>query len=165
MANRKNFGIAKPAKSIRRLPASGKSTICTYDRTELAAPDNRCWTAECTFVTGDKDTFYLDGAVRLLDQSLKQLGSDAEVILLLGRGHVDYLTPEFYTGVRGQMTDLFRRLNPATTINQSRERRMVRKPAIKFPQLRKKLEKARQRDDAETKEIRNPSLEGEVRRG
>jgi hypothetical protein len=27
----------------------------------------------------------------------------------------------------------------------SRERRMVRKPAIKFPQLRKKLEKARPR--------------------
>ena len=44
-------------------------------------------------ITGDKDTFYLDGAVRLLDQSLKQLGSDAEVILLPGRGHVDYLTP------------------------------------------------------------------------
>jgi pimeloyl-ACP methyl ester carboxylesterase len=70
-------------------------------------------------VTGDKDTFYLDGAVRLLDQSLKQLGSDAEVILLPGRGHIDYLTPEFHTGVRGQMTDLFRRLNASGATESS----------------------------------------------
>lgn len=63
-------------------------------------------------ITGDKDTFYLDGAVRLLDQSLKQLGSDAEVILLPGRGHIDYLTPEFYARVLRQMSDLFRQLNP-----------------------------------------------------
>ncbi len=64
-------------------------------------------------ITGEKDTFYLDGAVRLLDQSLKQLGSDAEVVLLSGRGHIDYLTPEFYAGVRAQMSDLYRRLNAA----------------------------------------------------
>ncbi len=64
-------------------------------------------------ITGDKDTFYLDGAVRLLDRSLKQLGSDAEVVLLPGRGHIDYLTPEFFAGVRAQMSDLYRRLNAA----------------------------------------------------
>ncbi len=51
--------------------------------------------------------------MRLLDQSLKQLGSDAEVILLPGRGHIDYLTPEFYAGVRQQMSELYRQLNPS----------------------------------------------------
>ena len=58
---------------------------------------------------GDKDTFYLDGATRLLDQSLKQLGSDAEVVFLPGRGHNDYINADFYANVRHEMSDLFRR--------------------------------------------------------
>jgi S-formylglutathione hydrolase FrmB len=37
--------------------------------------------------TGNLDTFYLDGATRLLGQSLKKLGSDARVELLAGKDH------------------------------------------------------------------------------
>jgi pimeloyl-ACP methyl ester carboxylesterase len=58
-------------------------------------------------IVGDRDTFYLDGAVRKLAESLKQLGSDAEVTFLPGRGHSDLLTPAFYHSIRRQMTELF----------------------------------------------------------
>ncbi|MGQ0579988.1 MAG: alpha/beta hydrolase-fold protein, partial [Betaproteobacteria bacterium] len=37
--------------------------------------------------TGDIDTFYLDGAARLLQQSLRDLGSDAVVEMFPGRDH------------------------------------------------------------------------------
>jgi S-formylglutathione hydrolase FrmB len=60
---------------------------------------------------GGQDTFYLDGAVRLLQDSLRQLGSDAEVTILFGRGHTDYVNAVFLQSVRHQMSDLFLRLN------------------------------------------------------
>jgi hypothetical protein len=37
--------------------------------------------------TGDVDTFYLDGAARLLQKSLRDLGSDAVVEMFPGRDH------------------------------------------------------------------------------
>src|SRR5262249_7034954 len=36
---------------------------------------------------GDMDNFYLDGAARLLGESLKKLGSDAKVELFAGKDH------------------------------------------------------------------------------
>ena len=60
-------------------------------------------------IVGDHDTYYLDGAVRKLADSLKQLDSDAEVTFLSGRGHSDLLTPEFYHSLRQQMSELFRK--------------------------------------------------------
>lgn len=39
---------------------------------------------------GEKDTFYLDGAVRLLKESLSALGSDAEVRIIDGMAHGMY---------------------------------------------------------------------------
>jgi hypothetical protein len=36
---------------------------------------------------GGADTFYLDGATRLLQESLKRLGSDAKVEIFPGRDH------------------------------------------------------------------------------
>ena len=38
---------------------------------------------------GEKDTFYLEGAVRLLKQTLDDLGSDAVVEILQGRSHMN----------------------------------------------------------------------------
>ena len=43
---------------------------------------------------GDEDTFYLDGAVRLLKKSLKKLGSDAEVKILKGYDHGSIMLAE-----------------------------------------------------------------------
>jgi hypothetical protein len=37
--------------------------------------------------SGEMDNFYLDGAARLLKESLAKLGSDAEVVMVPGMGH------------------------------------------------------------------------------
>lgn len=39
---------------------------------------------------GQVDSFYLEGAVKLLDVSLRALGSDAEVVIVEGMGHATY---------------------------------------------------------------------------
>jgi hypothetical protein len=58
--------------------------------------------------TGSLDTFYLDGAVVQLADSLKRLGSDAEVTVLAGESHSSLLTPEFFRKMRRQMTAKYR---------------------------------------------------------
>ena len=44
-------------------------------------------------ITGDLDTFYLEGAVRLLKESLARLGSDAGVEIIANRDHSTLLDP------------------------------------------------------------------------
>jgi S-formylglutathione hydrolase FrmB len=58
---------------------------------------------------GELDTFYLEGAVRRLHETLQQLGSDAEIRMLPGENHSSLLTPELFAGIRKQMTESFRR--------------------------------------------------------
>jgi hypothetical protein len=53
---------------------------------------------------GTLDTFYLDGAVLRLADSLKRLGSDAEIIIVPGADHGSILTAEYFHRVRRQMT-------------------------------------------------------------
>jgi hypothetical protein len=53
---------------------------------------------------GSLDTFYLDGAVALLAETLKKLGSDAEITILAGESHSSFLTPEFFQKTRRQMS-------------------------------------------------------------
>jgi pimeloyl-ACP methyl ester carboxylesterase len=60
-------------------------------------------------IVGDVDTFYLDGAVKRLAQSLQQLGSDAEVSILPAKGHGDYINAEYHANIRRQMNELFQR--------------------------------------------------------
>jgi S-formylglutathione hydrolase FrmB len=63
--------------------------------------------------TGSIDTFYLEGAVRRLAESLKALGSDAEVTVVEGKDHANLLTPEFFQTIRRQMSEAFLRAHPA----------------------------------------------------
>lgn len=56
---------------------------------------------------GTEDTFYLEGATRLLRDSLRELGSDAEVNLVPG-SHGSVLTREYFAGRTRQMEELFR---------------------------------------------------------
>ena len=58
---------------------------------------------------GDLDTFYLDGATRLLKQSLADLKSDAVVEFFPGKDHGNFVTPEFRQRVRREMTSAFLR--------------------------------------------------------
>jgi pimeloyl-ACP methyl ester carboxylesterase len=44
-------------------------------------------------IVGSQDTYYLEGSVRLLAKVLHELGSDAEIVLVPARGHVDIFDP------------------------------------------------------------------------
>ena len=56
---------------------------------------------------GTEDTFYLNGATELLGESLKKLGSDAEVTLIPG-SHGSILTPQYFARRKEQMEKSFR---------------------------------------------------------
>ncbi len=59
--------------------------------------------------TGSLDTFYLEGAVALLAETLKGLGSDADVVILPGEDHGSLLRPALYTKIRREMGAAFQR--------------------------------------------------------
>ncbi len=59
--------------------------------------------------TGELDTFYLNGAVEKLAQSLRTLGSDAQVAIVPGKGHGDLLTPELRRQMRREMSAAVKR--------------------------------------------------------
>ena len=60
-------------------------------------------------VTGSLDTFYLEGAVRKLGETLRQLGSDAEVTIVEGADHGSVLSPDVVNGIRRQMSETYRK--------------------------------------------------------
>ncbi|MCS6776919.1 MAG: alpha/beta hydrolase-fold protein [Chloroherpetonaceae bacterium] len=57
---------------------------------------------------GDQDTFYLEGAVKLLQQDLKRLNADAVVEIVPG-DHGSMLTPELRARMGRQMAERYRR--------------------------------------------------------
>jgi S-formylglutathione hydrolase FrmB len=63
-------------------------------------------------VMGDLDTFYLEGATKLLKASLERLGSDAAVELVPGKDHGSVLTPELAKRIDGEMHAAVRRYLP-----------------------------------------------------
>lgn len=58
---------------------------------------------------GAEDTFYLDGATRLLQKSLKDLGSDAVVEIILGRDHGSLLDQALRDRMAREMTETIKR--------------------------------------------------------
>jgi S-formylglutathione hydrolase FrmB len=63
-------------------------------------------------VMGDMDTFYLEGATKLLKSSLERLGSDASVELVPGKDHGSVLTPELAARIDREMRAAVRRYLP-----------------------------------------------------
>jgi hypothetical protein len=61
--------------------------------------------------TGAVDTFYLEGAVRLLQQTLAQRGSDAVIEILPGRDHSTLLAADMKARISREMTETLRRAN------------------------------------------------------
>ena len=59
--------------------------------------------------TGADDTFYLEGAVRLLRESLKKLGGDADVEIVPGRDHGTLLDKRMRERISREMADAYRR--------------------------------------------------------
>ncbi len=60
-------------------------------------------------MTGELDTFYLDGAVRKLAAALKALGSDAVVEIVPGKDHGNLLTAELTARIRREMSEAYSR--------------------------------------------------------
>jgi hypothetical protein len=58
---------------------------------------------------GDVDTFYLDGATRLLKESLAALKSDAVVEMIPDRDHFNLMTQELAQRIRAEITEAFLR--------------------------------------------------------
>jgi hypothetical protein len=58
---------------------------------------------------GDEDTFYLEGAVVLLKEALKRLGSDAVVELFPGRHHGNLVDRKLRERIAREMAEQFRR--------------------------------------------------------
>ncbi len=63
--------------------------------------------------TGSLDTFYLEGAVRLLQESLEKLGSDAVVEVIEGRDHGNLLDAALSERIDDQMHRTVSRFSPA----------------------------------------------------
>lgn len=63
-------------------------------------------------IQGELDTFYLDGATRLLKQSLAALKSNAVVEMVPGRDHSDLVTLELALRFRAEMTESFLKHHP-----------------------------------------------------
>ena len=66
---------------------------------------------------GDKDTFYLEGATRLLGDTLKKLGSDATVVLFAGKDHSSLMDAELRTRINKEMAQA---LQTGRQINSNR---------------------------------------------
>ncbi|MBI3865774.1 MAG: hypothetical protein HY290_28205 [Planctomycetia bacterium] len=56
---------------------------------------------------GEVDTFYLEGATRLLKESLAKLKSDAVVEIIPGRNHFDLITAELNQRMRAEIVQTF----------------------------------------------------------
>ncbi len=65
-------------------------------------------TGKLHVVMGKEDTFYLEGATRLLKESLAELESDAVVELVPDRDHMNLLTSAVKDRIRREMTAAFR---------------------------------------------------------
>jgi hypothetical protein len=59
--------------------------------------------------TGSEDTFYLDGAVVLLKESLAKLGSDAAVEVVPGRDHGNLIDAKMRERMNKEMAEAFRK--------------------------------------------------------
>lgn len=60
-------------------------------------------------ITGDLDTFYLEGAVKRLKQTLTKVGSDAEIEIVPGKDHGTVLTPALQDRIGKEMMESFKK--------------------------------------------------------
>lgn len=61
---------------------------------------------------GDLDTFYLEGATKLLKESQAKLGSDAVIELFAGRDHSSLMTSGLRRRIAKEMAEAFRKYHP-----------------------------------------------------
>jgi S-formylglutathione hydrolase FrmB len=71
-----------------------------------------------TVIMGGADDFYLDGAARILKQTLERLGSDARVFIEPGLDHGSIMGSEPYRNVLREMSEKFEASQPRTATTQ-----------------------------------------------
>jgi pimeloyl-ACP methyl ester carboxylesterase len=69
-------------------------------------------------ITGDRDTFYLEGAVKLLKESLSRLGSDAVVEIVPNRDHSNILDAKLAQRMDSEMNAVARARAAAPDANE-----------------------------------------------
>jgi hypothetical protein len=94
----------------RRTGAVDPETAHAWERYDIRLVLERHWDrlgprlkGKLHVVVGDLDTFYLEGAVKLLRASLQQLGSDAVVDVIPGRDHSTVLDPRLAERIDREM--------------------------------------------------------------
>jgi enterochelin esterase-like enzyme len=100
----------------RATGAVDPETARAWDKYDIRSKLEREWKAlgpklagKLHVYTGAEDTFYLEGAVRLLQASLKALGSDAVVEIIPGRDHGSLVNQEMRERIAHEMADALRR--------------------------------------------------------
>lgn len=90
-----------PEPMFDRVTGAVNPVVAQYWREhyELAHLVREHWTAQYDLlkgrihvIVGTADTFYLDGAVQLLDKQLRELGAQAHITYMPGRTHFDLFT-------------------------------------------------------------------------
>lgn len=63
-------------------------------------------------IMGDQDTFYLEGATKLLKTSLAKLGSDAVVEIVPGKDHGTLLSRDLMQRIANEMAEQYKKHHP-----------------------------------------------------
>jgi pimeloyl-ACP methyl ester carboxylesterase len=94
-------------------------TTKTWEKYDIRLVLERNWTelgpklaGKLHVFMGEADTFYLEGATRLLGVSLKSLGSDAVVLLVPGKDHGNLLDSSLRKRIRNEMALSFLKHHP-----------------------------------------------------
>ncbi len=103
----------------RRTGAVDPETIRHWEKYDLRLKLRREWPTlapklkgKVHVYMGGEDTFYLDGATRLLKQELAALGSDAKVEIFEGKDHGSLLSPDLRQRIAREMAARFRAAAP-----------------------------------------------------
>lgn len=94
----------------RKTGAIDTDVAKTWEKYDIRMVLRRNWTdlapllkGKLHVYMGEVDTFYLEGATRLLRDELKELGSDAKVELFPGKDHSSLMTPQLRDRISREM--------------------------------------------------------------
>jgi S-formylglutathione hydrolase FrmB len=104
----------------RRTGAIQSDVARTWEKYDIRLVLERNWKALAPKLAGKihvfmgaNDTFYLEGATRLLQESLTRLGSDAVIEIDPGKNHFTLLDADLTKRIRTEMTEAFLKVFPA----------------------------------------------------
>src|SRR5262249_12410298 len=105
----------------RRTGAVDNAVARSWEKYDIRLVVERNWKAlapklagKLHVYMGDEDTFYLEGATRLLAESLRRLGSDAAVEFFPGKHHGNLVDKALRARMNREMAERFRRTGPAS---------------------------------------------------